>query len=258
MLPLVLLLAIAAGDVRVDIVERSTLGLSAPASVRLRERLKVALERDELTSRLAASRCADRACLMALAKSAGTCVVGVTVVKGRKGLTIDLEAVDATSVVLQHTFLLSTDRLEDSPEAQVFAHQLNTRLLKDTPVVEPERAAAPTLLEPVVEAQPAWLEPAPAPVFPRVLGGVSAGVGAVAIGLVIAGAVVKGQLATSLNETPVVTTLTRAQAQQQADAANALLGTGVVALIIAAAGGTTALLLGVSAPSSVELAAEMR
>ena len=227
------------------IVERSTLGLSASVASQLRARLELALEEVHLEVTISAESCSDRACLMALAATQKSCVVGMTLVKNRKGLTVDLEAVDGDRVVLQQTFLLTSERLEKSPEAQVFAHQLVSRLVKDAPVVEPVRE--PKLTVPVVEARPEWLEPTPPPAGPRVLAGVSGGVGAAGLGLLIASAVVKGKLETSLKEEPVITTLTRPGAQQQAELANGLLGGGLVALALALAGGTTALVMGLSA-----------
>lgn len=244
MLPLLLTLLTTA-EPQVAIVERSTLGISAQAGAQLRGRLKLALEQEGVTAVLSGESCADRACLLAQSQSREGCVVGMTVVKNRKGLTVDLEAVQDGAVVLQQTFLLSSDKLDSSPDAQVFAHQLQKRLAKDRPVAEPPPVvAAPKLTPPIAEAKPEWLEPAPAPVAPVVLGGVSAGVGAVAIGLLVASAVVKGQLDTSLQERPVVTTLTRAEAQQQADVSNALLGVGLAGLGLGLAGGATALGLG--------------
>jgi len=233
------LLLLTATDGRIAIVERSSLGIPAAGAAQLREQLKGALATGGLEAVVAPEACPDRPCLMALAQSRGAVVIGMTVVKNRRGLTVDLEAVDAEVVVLQQTFLLSSEKLERSPEAQVFAHQLHARLAKDTPVVE-----APKTLEPVarVESAPGWIEPAP-PVAPRVVGISSAAVGVVAVGLLIAGAVVKGQLDSALAQQPVVTTLTRAQAQQKADLANGLLGGGTAALGLGVAGGITALVM---------------
>ena len=245
MLGLLLVLITSATEARVVIVERSTLGIAPSVASQLRARLELALEQVRLEVTISAESCGDRACLMALARAQRSCVVGMTLVKNRKGLTVDLEAVDGESVVLQQTFLLSSERLEKSPEAQVFAHQLGARLVKDAPVVEP--TPEPKLTVPVVEARPEWLEPTPAPAGPRVLAGISGGVGAAGLGLLIASAVVKGTLESSLKEQPVITSLTRPQAQQQAELANGLLGGGLVALAVALAGGTTALVMGLSA-----------
>jgi hypothetical protein len=247
MLPILLtfLTAASATDAQVAIVERSTLGISAQAGSQLRGKLKLALEEVGLEVVLSGASCADRPCLLAQSQTHGTCVVGMTVVKNRKGLTVDLEAVKAGEVVLQQTFLLTNEKLETSPDAQVFAHQLQGKLVKplekDTPVVEKR------LSPPLAEVKPEWLEPAPPSGGPRVLGVVSAGVGAVAIGLLIASAVVKGGLDSSLQEKPFVTSRTRAEAQQQADITNALFGIGMAGLGLGVAGGATALGLGFAA-----------
>lgn len=241
-----LVLLTTAVDAKVTIVERSTLGVSPAVGASLRERLKTALETAGLQVELGTQSCADRLCLLAVAHSQKSCAVGMTVVKSRKGLTVDLEAVDAERVLLQQTFLLSNEKLEKSPEAQVFAYQLSGKLVKDRPVVEAP-VPEPKSVVAEVETKPDWLEPPPAPVGPRVLGVSSAVVGAAGLALMVVSAVVKGQLDTALGERPVITTLTRGQAQQQADLSNALLGTGVVALGLGLAGGTTAVVLG-SAP----------
>jgi len=238
MLSLLVLTLVTATEARVVIVERSTLGVSPSAGAQLRERLKTALRKVALEAELSKDACADRACLMAVSKSKDAVVIGMTVVKSKKGLTVDLDAVDGDAVVLQQTFLLSSDRLEQSPEAQVFAHQLSGRLVKDRPVAEPT-----VKLEPKREVVETVFERAPAPsIAPKLIGGASAGVGVVSIGLLIVSAVVKGQLDSALKMDPV-SSLTRVQAQQQADLANGLLVSGLVGLGLGLAGGATAIAL---------------
>lgn len=238
---LVVLLVASAGGAKVALVERSTLGVSPAEGARLRAQLLATLDKVNLAAELVTPACASRECLTEVARTRGGCVIGVTLVKNRKGLTIDLEAVDAAHVVLQQTFLLTGPLLERSPEAQVFAHQLAGRLVADErPVVE----RPPPTLEPrpeLVAEEP--IEVAPPRVAPRVLAVSAAGAGAVAVGLLIASAVVKGNLDSALAEKPVVTTLTRAQAQQQADLANGLLAGGVVGLGVGLALGATAIVL---------------
>ncbi len=245
MLPLLLTLLTTAAAPPIAIVERSSLGVSTQAAAQLRGKLKLALEQVGLEAVVSAQGCADRSCLLAQAQARGGCVIGMTAVKNRKGLTIDLEAVKDDALVLQQTFLLSGEKLETSPDAQVFAHDLQKRLEKDRPVAEPPPVVTEPKLTPrLVEATPEWVEPSP--VAPKVLGWSSAGVGAVAIGLLVASAVVKGQLDTALQEKPFVTTLTRGDAVRQADLSNALLGIGLAGLGLGVAGGATALGLGLS------------
>jgi hypothetical protein len=245
---LVWTLTAAGGDARVVIVERSTLGISADAGARLRGRLGTALERASVPAKLLPTKCGDRACLTALAKELGTCVVGVTLVKNRKGLAVDVEAVDAQAVLVQESFLLSSDTLEDSPEAQVFAHHLAGKLERDRPVAERPPSVAPAPEPVTMDARPELTEAPPSALAPKVIFGASAGVAAVGIGLLIAGAVVKGQLDGALAEQPVVTTLTRAEAEQQAALANGLLGAGAAALGVGVAGSITALVMVFSEP----------
>ena len=244
MFALVLTLVFSAADVAV--VERSTLGLPPSAGAQLRARLVLALEAVKLKAELVAEPCADRACLQSIARERKRVVVGMTVVKCKKGLTVDLDAVDGEAVVLQQTFLLTSDRLEQSPEAQVFAHQLSARVVKDTPLVE---APKPDVREPVVTVQeaPAFVDdeaPRPSPA-PTVLGVTSAGVGAAGLALLIGGVASKGQLDATLAQ-PVVTQLNRSQAQAQADTANGLMAGGAVALGLGVTGAVTALIMALS------------
>lgn len=260
-LPLTLALSLSAADVAV--VERSTLGLPPSQGAQLRARLVLTFEAVKLTGELLPDACADRACLQALARARKQVVVGMTVVKSKKGLTVDLDAVDGEAVVLQQTFLLSSgDKLEKSPEAQVFVHQLAARLVKDAPVAEPEEKKPeekkPDVKNPEVTVEPQWVERSPSTpsAAPKVLGVASAGVGVAGVVLLIAGAVVKGQLDTALSETPVVTTLTRSEAQARADAANGLMAGGTIALGLGVSGAITALVLGSSSAPLPELTDE--
>lgn len=240
---LALTLVVSAADVAV--VERSTLGLPPSAGAQLRAKLVAALEASNVRAEVVNEACADRACLQSLARERKQVVVGMTIVKSKKGLTVDLDAVDGEAVVLQQTFLVTNaENFDRSPEAQVFAHQLSTRLVKDAPVIEQPK---PDVREPVVKAQPAWVDGSREPsAAPKVVGFTAAGVGAVGVALLIAGAVVKGQLDAALAEQPVVTTLTRPQALERAASANALLGSGTVALGLGVTGAITAVVMGAS------------
>ncbi len=251
MLPLLLTLMLTAGDPEIAIVERTTLGVSSQAGAQLRGKLKLALEKVGLEVVITPDACADRTCLLDMAR--GGCAIGMSLVKNKKGLTVDLEAVKDGAVVLQQTFLLMpNESLEKSPDAEVFAHQLQSRLAKDRPVVAavPEKEKEPKLTptNELVDAKPEWVEPAPRSAAPSVIGGVSAGVGALGIGLIIASVAVKGGLDTALQQQPLVTTINRAQAQQQADLSNALMAAGLASLGLGIAGGATALGMGLSTP----------
>lgn len=235
-LPVLLALS-AAPQGRVLVVERSSLQVSAATAVKLRERLARAFADARLSPQLVGERCASRECLLSLARDADAAVVGVTLVKSRQGLTVDLEAVDATAVLLQSTLVLSTERLDTSPEVQLFAHQLAAKLLLDRPVADDPK---PALVPDAPTEAPLVLAQAPS-TAPKVVGGVSAGLGALGIGLLVAGLVVKGGLEGALSEQPVVTTITRAQAEQQAALANGLVAGGAVAIGLGVAGAATAM-----------------
>ncbi|MFZ5440920.1 MAG: hypothetical protein ACOZQL_12995 [Myxococcota bacterium] len=249
LLTLVMLITTSAGGAKVALVERTSLGVKAAEAARLRAQLATTLGAEGLDVEQVGPACTERACLLELARARGGCVVGVTLVKNRKGLTVDLEAVAEGQVILQQTFLLTGTPLDRSPEAQVFAHQLATRTAKDDRPLEERAREEPRLTprETVVEEElPAVTAAAPA--APKVLGISASAVGAVAIGLLVASAVVKGNLDAALAEKPVITTLSRAQAQQQADVANGLLAGGVLGLGLGLAGGATAFVLGLGPP----------
>lgn len=240
MTALLLALALAAPPARpVTVVERATIGLGAAQAASLRKQLVVALKGEGLDVAELPERCADRTCLVARSLRLDRCVVGVTMLKSKKGLSVDLEAVDGELLLLQETFVITSERLDKSPEAQVFAHHLARKLVaEDAPVAEvkPQPEPEPRRLdEPWVEPRPEWVETsAPRSPSPAVLGISGGVVAAVGVGLVIASVVVKGQLDGALAQQPVITTLTRAQAQQQADLANGLLVGGVLGLVLGA------------------------
>lgn len=245
MLALALVLLSSAAPPKVQLVERATLGLSAQQGMEARRGLVSTLAAQGLAAELVPGTCADRGCLVAKSLKADRCVIGVTLTRSRKGLTVDLEAVDGELLVQQETFITAADALARAPELVAFAQKLARKLApQDAPLAEPEpkRLAAP---EVGVQETPEWVESRPSRA-PAVLGGLSAGVGAVAVGLLVASAVVKGQLDAALGEQPVITSITRAEAQQRADTANTLLVTGVAGLVLGLGGGATALGLGLS------------
>lgn len=244
LLPLLLSSSMAAAPApEVLIVERSTLGVPPATGAQLRERLGLVFSGAGLAPQLGKERCADRACLLRLAEARGACAVGVTLVKNRQGLTVDVEAVDGGQVVLQQTFLLGAAPIDESPDARFFAERLAGRLRPDRPVVEPPPEAQ---LIPARRPEPEALRVAevPAPLAPKVIGGASVAVSALGLGLLIGGGVVKGGLDAALAEQPVVSSLTRPQAEQQAALANGLMAGGAIALGLGVAGTITALALG--------------
>ena len=236
-----MLLVVVSAAPTVGVVERSTLGLAAAQGMDARERLVKSLVEAQLTAELLRGTCLERECLLARAAERKGCVVGVTLVKNKKGLTVDLEAVHAGAVVLQQTFLVLSEKgLEKAAEVQVFAYQLASKLVpREVPVNEPvavERPLAPEVDLPVVIETRG---PSPA----KVGLGLGAGVvGAAGVALLVVGLVVKGTLDAQLAQQPVVTTLTRPEAQAQADLANGLMVGGAVSLAVAAGLATGAVL----------------
>lgn len=250
-MPLAMLLLLAAADAPpVIVVERVSLGLKPAEAAAARQQLVEALRRAGLGARPGDAACPDRPCLHALAKGWSAWLVGVSVAKSKKGLTFDLEAVDAQEVLAQQAFLHVGKRLDDSPDVEVFLQQLLERRRPprdDRPVAEaPRREPA---LDPPAEVrrpEPAFdVEDAPAPASPapKVLGVAAAGLGALGAGLLVGGLVAKGDLDARLASGPVVQGLTRQEAQAQADLANALMASGAALLGLGAAGGTAAVVL---------------
>jgi hypothetical protein len=241
---LALLVLLSAPDGGVVIVPRSTLGLATPAADRAREQLRTALEHAGLTATVSATACADHACLVTQASERRACALGVTLVKGRKDLAVDLEAVVEGAVVLQQSLSVVEPSLEQSQVVTAFAEALAAKLRTDRPVAEaPLRLDRPPSVEVTQEQPPAFVQARP--LSPVLVGGLAGGVAAVGVGLLVGSGVVKGQLDMAL-QPPVVTALTRPQAEQQAALANGLLGGGLVALGLGVAGGVTALVLALS------------
>lgn len=227
---------------RVELVGRNNFGVDEKTASTLRERFRKAMTAEGLDATSLAEPCTDSACLKALAREHDVVVVGMTIAKGKKGFTIDLEALDARGSVLQQTFVISSDRVERSPDAQVFAKELALRLAPpepepskplentDVPVKEPQKKV---VLAPE-ETTPDYVEERPAPrALPRVVLVSGAVVAVAGLAMIIGGAVSAGELDKTL-QAPVVTSLTRPQAQAQADGANALMGLGSATLVAGA------------------------
>jgi hypothetical protein len=242
MLTLVTTLVLAAGP-RVELVERNSMGLDAKTAALLRERVRKAMVSEGLDAVVVPQPCTDTECLRTLARAHDVVVVGMTIVKSRKGFTIDLEAVDLQQQVLLQTFVIADERVERSPDAQVFARELALKLAapepapkKDVPLEDPPPKKV-TLEPPArLDPEPVLVERAPVPAAPRVVLVSSAVVAAAGVAMIVGGAVSAAQLERSLQETPVVTTLTRPQAQAQADGANALMGFGTAAFVAGSLG----------------------
>lgn len=233
------LVAVAAQVTPVDLVERNSLGLTAMEAARTREQLKHLMARAGFSVVMTGEVCGDSACLRGLAKARGHVVVGVTLVKSKKAVSVDLEAVDAAKVVLQQTFLAAPGELDRNEEAAAFvaalAERLEVKAVADAPVADApvvERKKDPELTLAPREEPVAWTQAEPkSNVGPKVL---LAGAGAVLAGgvaLLIAGAVSAGALEQRLQVQPVVG-LTRAEARAQADGANALMAAGTTASLV--------------------------
>jgi len=244
----VLAVVALAASPRVEFVERDTVGVKPETSLRVRTSLVALSTKAGLRAVLSTEGCTSSDCLKQISESKGVSLVGVTVVKSRRGLTIDLEAVFGPRVLLQQTFASSSDSLETSADAQRFGKELAAKLVATVPAEDPVVTDAPRVETPKsvplpTEPTPAWVEQTPTrSAGPGVVVGVSAGGMAVGGGLLVAGLGGRANLDAELKSQPVVTTLTRPQAQSRADVANVLMGAGSVTAALGAAGLVTGLM----------------
>lgn len=234
---------------RVEFVERNTVGVTAESSQRVRAGLTAMARKAGLRAIISREGCASSECLKELSESKKVSLVGVTTVKSRRGMTLDLEAVYGHRVLLLQTFVTSSESLESSAEAQKFIKELSAKLAASVPAEDPTPPAdAPRVeVKPTVplpaETTPAWAEEQPTrSSAPGVVVGVSAGAVALGAGLLIAGLVASATLERELSSQAVVTTLTRPQAQARADVANGLMSAGSITAGLGAAGLVTGLI----------------
>ncbi len=204
---------------------------SAVQTVELRVRESLAEQALEVAEGFKACG-AEKDCLLARARETESVAIGLSIAKGRKGLLVDLQATapDGTDLAAV-TFPLPSKGDRKLPEVDAFAKQL-AAAWKARPVkVEPE----PVALAPVVDEAPVevvevptsfWTVPTHVTLWTGVVTGVAA------IGLGVAGAVVKGALDTSLAQQPPV--LSRPQALEQASLANGLLTASLFTAVAAA------------------------
>jgi hypothetical protein len=147
-MPALWLLTLLAAAPRVELVERSTLGLSGPEGKQLRGQVQRALERGGLPTSLLTGACADHACLAARSRTGGACVVGVTLVKSRQGLTVDVEAVQGDETVAQRTWVTHRPSLDDDADVQQVVKALALRLAPPEAPPSDGPLATPRLRDP--------------------------------------------------------------------------------------------------------------
>ncbi len=169
-------------------------------------------------------------CLLQKARAGGAIAIGLSIAAGRKGLLVDLEALAPDGDVLASaTFPLPASGDRSLPEVRAFVEALAARWkVREPPAVRVEPAPVTTLTATEDVPESFWSRTPPRVTL--IAAGVTV-VGTVALG--IAGAVVKGQLDTSLAAAPL--TLTRPQALDQAGLANGLFTGSLISGLISGA-----------------------
>jgi hypothetical protein len=187
-------------------------------------------------------------CLGAIAKKEGlAAALAVTIVKGRRELAVDIEAIDPRQRRLAaETFLVPFKGEPFPPQAAELFHLLKQLL---TPL--PEDAPRVTQLEPDPASPPQLTQAPPHRPLLKVAAVTTIATGAIGLGLLIAGAVAKGQLDADIHRSTGIV-ITRDQANARAALANGL-GTGsATALSLCGAAGVATGLLWLVPSSSDE------
>jgi hypothetical protein len=225
---------------QVLIVRRSSAGVADTTVAAVMHAVGNALERQGLVATIDVLTCSgDPACLAAQARASfAAATVAVTIVKGRRQLTLDLEAVDdAERPLTQRTFSVPLSGEPLPEEGTRFVEEVAHALLAPLRPTD-----APKVVElappPSRERLDVASAPPPTPLALRAAGGTTIALGAATVGLLIAGLVVKGGLDTQVNAGPVIQ-LTREQAGQQASSANGLLTASALGAALTAAAGIT-------------------
>lgn len=234
----------------VGLVTRSAKGVPDDTVRLVLEGLTAGLKQEGLTVRPLTPGCSlDAACLAAAARENGlAAVVGVTLLKGRRDLALDLEAIDGKGRQLAvDTFSAPLAGAPLPPEAEVFLDRLKRALAppaEDAPRavrLEPETSPAPDLVQ--APSRGPWV---------KVSAVTTVASAALGLGCLIAGAVLKGQLDAKLNPGGVTSAISRPEAEARARTVNALGTIGVVSLAITGAAAVTTTVLWLAPPATEE------
>jgi hypothetical protein len=237
--------AVLSATPEVAVVKVSTAGVSEATVALVIRTVTEGLQTEGLIAHQAARTCSDsRPCLASIATEVkAAAAVGVTVIRGRRDLTIDLEAVDPEQRELAvQTFSVPLSGAPFPPEAIAFFNTVSRRLK----IANPPRDDAPREVrltpETPIGGQVEVREVSGRTQATRVAIGVTIAGGVATLALVIAGVMAKGQLDQTLSRPgPIVGT--RAQAETQASLANGLISGSLGAGGVTAAALTTALVL---------------
>lgn len=234
------------------VVRRETVGVSEPVVATVLRGVADGLTLEGLAAGEAKPACGgDAACLAQTAADAhAAAAMGVTVVKTRKGLSVDLEAIAADARALGvATFPVPASGAPFPPEAIAFLNKLARALA-------PKEEDAPKLVElaPAPQKGPAPVEAVHAtarrPLLrPLVVG--TAIVGVAALGLGLAGGLYANDLKARFTAGRFINE-TRMQAQSEAALANGLVTGALISALVAAAAGVTGLIVWATDPDGAE------
>ncbi|PZR11115.1 MAG: hypothetical protein DI536_18430 [Archangium gephyra] len=230
----VLIISIAAAP-PIALVERPNDRAPAGAVQNVERRLRVAFEAKNVTVADGLAPCGEeKDCLFVHARRLRGIAVALSVVKGRKGVLVDLQATanDGLDVAAATFTLPGGDKV--APEIAPFVDKVATAwaaLPEEKPAPPPEPETR--LTEATAEVQPVVVleQPKHTPVFANVTLGAGIVTGTAAIALGIVGAVLKGSLDSSLAMQPPV--LTRPAALEQAALANGLFTASLISALVA-------------------------
>ena len=224
----------------VGLVKRTMSGATDATVAVVLQKIAEGLEGHGLGARAVSTTCGGEVkCLASVARDSRlAAVVAVTIVRGRRELTIDLEAVDAAQRQLAvQTFEVPLSGAPFPAEGAEFFRALKTALAKSVD-------DSPRTVELAPKPQ-ADSEPIPEVVKPRgsnrlmlATGVTTVVTGVAGLALLIAGLVAKGQLEARLTGNPVVG-ITRREAERRADVANALGTASAISFGVAGAGAVT-------------------
>lgn len=235
MLPEALLIVTVLAAPPIALVERTNDRAPAGAVQNVERRLRVAFEAQNVTVADGLAPCGEeKDCLFAHARRLRGIAVALSVVKGRKGVLVDLQATSNDGLdVAAATFTLPGGD-KPAPEIIPFVEKVATAwaaLPEDKPTPPPPEPEV-RVTEATLKVEPVVVEPPKkTPVFAHVSLGTGIVTGAATIAFGVIGAVVKGSLDSSLAMQPP--TLTRPLALEQAGLANGLFTASLISALVA-------------------------
>lgn len=244
MIGLLAALAVLTATPEVALVKRSIEGVSEETVAAVMRQITAGVQAQGLSVQTAKATCRDAKCLGDLSLSSKVAAsIGVSIIRGRRDLTLDLEAIDGQ----QHQVALGTFGIpvKGEPLPADCAEFFRTLKLAvaPTPVADSPRVVK---LEPTNEATPELVQSRSNSGLLRVSAGTTIAAGAVGLGLFLASAVVKVGLDGRLShrsQSGVVMGITRDEAQNQANLSNGLINASFVPLAIAAVAAVTTVIL---------------